>query len=146
MPYIKTLIQKFDSDKGQPIQRAIAVLDMIEYSINYPSCTTITNEELREIEQRAKQLLPELKDNPILAGRIEKWWNDCDKIQGIAKHVYTHRHEHIDSLHYHGDILSIRKTKAELQKLMNGEKTTLDDHGLFGTKHHQPYLVINHYR
>ncbi len=144
MPYLKTIIQRFDNDEGDALKRSIDVLDMIEYSISYPSCTTITKEERSQVERRTKQLLPELKEDPILAGRIEKWWTNSRNYECLARHVDTHCCDHLSSLHYHAEIIGIRRTRDRLLKLMRGEKSSLDDHGLFGTIYHHSDFAINH--
>lgn len=143
MPYLKKIIHKFDSNKGHPIERTINVLDMIEHSISYPSCKAITDEEIIQVELRIEQLLPELKDNPVLAGRIDKWWKNRGNCQSIARLVRKRGHDNIDSLLYHGDIISIRKTRMDLMMLQKGEKSNLEDHGLFGTKYHHTKPSLN---
>jgi hypothetical protein len=136
LPYLKTLLDRFDGDAGFPLKRASAVLDMIEYSITYPASNTITKKELEEIEVRLKKLLPELKDDSILAHRIEKWWSKRESYQNTAKSVHVDRYDHIGSLQYHENIISIKKTRVALIKRFGGEDLSLKEHGLLGSKYH----------
>ncbi|MFQ5831409.1 MAG: hypothetical protein ACE5H4_01765 [Candidatus Thorarchaeota archaeon] len=136
MQFLQILLDRFDSDSGNPLKRAIDALDMIEYSITYPVCNTITKEEIEEIEVRVKKLLTELNNDPVLASRIEKWWNKRSHCQDTAKKMHVNEHEHIDFLRYHERIISIRKAKVALMKHLRNEELSLEEHGLLGSKYH----------
>lgn len=142
MPYLKMLLDRFDSDEGNPLRRAIDALDMIEFAITFPACDTITKKEIEEIEVRIKKVHTELKDNPVLARRIEKWWNKRETCQYTAKSLHKPGHNHLASLHYHERILGIRKARAELIKRLEGEELSLEEHGLFGSKY--PHSLVHH--
>ncbi|MFX1482914.1 MAG: hypothetical protein ACFFCP_06965 [Promethearchaeota archaeon] len=143
MPYLKILIDRFDRNKDHPLKRAIDVLDMIEFSITYPACDTITNYELNEIDRRVKKVQTELKDDPILANRIEKWWMKRETCKATAKKVHAHGSDHITILQYHERIISIRNAKVALIKRLRGEGSTMEEHGLFGSRFPQLSTIID---
>lgn len=143
MPYLKILLDRFDRNKGHPLKRAIDILDMIEFSITYPACDTITSDGIKEIDARIKKIKTELKDDPILTNRIEKWWTKRETCKATAKKVHIHGSDHITILQYHERIISIRNAKVALIKRLRGEESTMEEHGLFGSRFPQLSTIID---
>lgn len=141
MSYLNTLVDRFDCDEGNSLKRAIDVLDMIEFSITYPACDTITKEGIKDIAIRVKKIQTELKDDRILVRKIGKWWDKREKCRNIAAGIHKMGYDHISSLQYHERIMSIRKTKIALIKRLKGEELSIEEHGLFGSKY--PHTIVH---
>jgi hypothetical protein len=141
LSYLNTLLDRFDCDEGNSLKRAIDVLDMIEFSITYPACDTITKEGIKDIDSRVKKIQTELKEDPVLARKIGRWWYKRETCRNIAKDANTKGFDHISSLQYHERIMSIRKARIALIKRLKGEELPLKEHGLFGSKY--PHTIVH---
>ena len=141
MSYLYTLLDRFDCDEGNSLKRAIDVLDMIEFSITYPACDTITKQGIKDIDVCVKKIQTELKDDPVLVRKIGRWWDKRETCRNTAKGVHTMGSDHISSLQYHERIISIRKAKVALIKRLRGEELSLEEHGLLGSKY--PHTIVH---
>ena len=141
MSYLDTLLDRFDTDEGNSLRRAIDVLDMIEFSITYPACDTITKEGIKDIDARVKKIQAELRNDPVLVRKIGRWWDKRETCQNTAKGVQSMGSDHISFLQYHERIISIRKAKVALIKRLRGEELSLEEHGLLGSKY--PHTILH---
>jgi hypothetical protein len=114
MSKLSKLVRDFKTaNKYNPTGRIVDALEMIEYVLQYPIPTGITEDELRKVEQCIQHVINE-SDDVRLCEIISKWWDKKEQLRKLAERSHRISNDYIDRIHYHEEIAKIRRVKTEI--------------------------------
>jgi len=114
MSKLSTLVRDFETAyKSNSARRIVDALEMIEYVLQYPRPTCITEDELMKVEQCIQHVINESND-VRLCEIIRKWWDQKEHLRELAERSNRVSRNYIDRIHYHEEIAKIRRVKNQI--------------------------------
>ena len=117
MSHLKDLVRLFEETNELDLNlRLKLILEMMEYSITYPPPETIEPVEIAAVTDCVHAVTKQIESagEHLLADRIHKIWKKRGHLLQIAENAHHMRHDYMDDLEYHEEILWIRTKIDEL--------------------------------
>ncbi len=117
MSHLKDLVKLFEEANELDLnQRLKLVLEMIEYSITYPPSEAIEPVEIASVTNCVHASIKQIESagHHLLADRIHKIWKKRGHLLQIAENAHQLKHDYMDDLEYHEEIMWIR---SEIERL-----------------------------